>query len=268
MSSETFTGKDIFNCCFKTSTTDSNKHICNSCKTAVKCDIGKNGYSNLKTHLNINHGNDWKDWLKVFKSGGKGPMDKYFICTSDKAKNIYDWIEWIVDDNHSFSFCEKKSTRDKTKLKKISKNTLKKYMSLLVEEVKAIIKSQLPPSFGLIIDGWSVNSDHYSGIFAVFFDKKQQEVIEFMLSCNVAEDFDEDTEFDPDLPESLKKFGFTAADWFDVIVDVLQIFGIEVDVDNFKTIIEFISGDNCSTNRKLANDAGRIIFNSFFQRYH
>ncbi len=26
-------------------------------------------------------------------------MDKYFLCTSDKAKNIYDWIEeWIVDD--------------------------------------------------------------------------------------------------------------------------------------------------------------------------
>ena len=65
----------------------------------VKCDIGKNGYSNLKTHLITNHGNDWKDWLKVFKSGGKGPMDKYFLCTSDKAENIYDWIEeWIVDD--------------------------------------------------------------------------------------------------------------------------------------------------------------------------
>ena len=79
MSSETFAGIDIFNCCFKTSTTDANKHVCNSCSTHVKCDIAKNGYSNLKTHLKINHGNDWKDWLKVFKSGGKGPMDKYCI---------------------------------------------------------------------------------------------------------------------------------------------------------------------------------------------
>ena len=67
MTSETFKGIDIFDCCFKTSTTDENKHICNSCSTAVKCDIGKNGYSNLKTHLITNHGNDWKDWLKVFK---------------------------------------------------------------------------------------------------------------------------------------------------------------------------------------------------------
>ena len=86
----------------------------------------------------------------------------------------------------------------------MSKNTLKKYMSLLVEEVKATIKSRLPPSFCLIIDGWSVNLDHYSGIFAVFFDEVLQEVIELMLSCNVAEDFEEDTELDP---ESLKKSG-------------------------------------------------------------
>ena len=52
MSSETFKGIDIFNCCFKSSTTDENKHICKSCSTAVKCDIGKNGYSNLKTCQN------------------------------------------------------------------------------------------------------------------------------------------------------------------------------------------------------------------------
>ena len=260
MSTESFSGIDIFNCCFKTSAADANKHICNSCSTHVKCDIPKNGYSNLKTHLKTNHENEWKDWLKIFKNGGKGPMDKYFIGTSDKAKNIYEWIEWIVDDNLPFSFCEKKTTRDKSKLKKMTIKTLKKYMSLLMEEVKTNIKSQLPPSFGLIIDGWSIGSDHYSGIFLVFFYEKLQEVTEFMLSCNVAEDVDEDTEFDPDLPEALKKFGFTAADWFDVIVDVLQQYDLEVDVDNFKTIIEFIAGDNCSTNKKLANDAGRIIF--------
>ena len=36
---------------------------------------------------------------RLVKSSGKGPMDKYFIGTSEKVKHIYDWIEWIVDDN-------------------------------------------------------------------------------------------------------------------------------------------------------------------------
>jgi len=26
-------------------------------------------------HLKINHGSDWEGWVKVYKQGGKGPMD-------------------------------------------------------------------------------------------------------------------------------------------------------------------------------------------------
>jgi len=81
----------------------------------------------------------------------------------------------------------------------MTRKTLKKYMIRLVKEVKLIIRARLPKSFGLIIDGWSIGSDHYSGIFAMFTNEELQEVY------NVADDFDEDTEFDTNLPESLKK---------------------------------------------------------------
>ena len=46
-------------------------------------------------------------------------MNKYFIGTSEKAKHIYDWIEWIVDNNLPFSFCENKTKRAKNKLRKM-----------------------------------------------------------------------------------------------------------------------------------------------------
>ena len=80
-------------------------------------------------------------------------MDNWLGTSTNKAKNIYEWIDWIVVDNLPFSFCEKESTRRKSKLTKISKNTLKKYTALLLDKIIRIIKARLPETFGLIIDG-------------------------------------------------------------------------------------------------------------------
>ena len=265
---ERYSGKDIYGCCFVKHPTEQNKHVCNSCKDTIKADVAKHGYQNCKVHLKLNHEHDWEGWVKAYKQGGKGPIDKFFCTPSDKAKNIYEWIEWIVEDNLPFYFVERKNTRTKSKLKKISKRSVKKYMTLLVCEVKNVIRKRLPSTFGLIIDGWSIDSDHYSGIFATFTDEVSNDVEEFLLSCNVAEDVDENTEFDENLPDSLKHFGFTAADWFDVIVDSLAQFGVQVDANNFHETVEFITGDNCSTNQKLAKDTGfGNMLSSYFIKF-
>ena len=47
----------------------------------------------------MNHADEWVDWVKMFKQGSIGPLDNYFTSYTNKAKHIYDWIEWIVDDN-------------------------------------------------------------------------------------------------------------------------------------------------------------------------
>ena len=73
-----------------------------------------------------------------------------------------------------------------------------------------------------MIDGWSIDSWHFAGIFATFTEDDTNEVCDYLLSCNVTDDFYENTEFDSELPESLKKFGFTAADWFDEIIIALE----------------------------------------------
>ena len=99
---EKYTGKEIYDCCFVQLPSESNKHICNACKNVVKADVGKYGYQNCKAHLKLNHDQDWEGWLKVYRQGGKGPIDKFLGIPSEKAKTIYDWIEWIVEDDHPF----------------------------------------------------------------------------------------------------------------------------------------------------------------------
>ena len=250
---ERYSGKDIYRCCFVKHLTEPKIHVCNCCKDTVKADVAKDGYEGCKVHLKLDHEHDWKGWVKSYKQGGKGPID-IFGTPSDKAKHIYEWIEWIVEDNHPFSFVERINTRTKSKLKEISKRTVKKYMNLLFCAVKDVIRKRLPSTFGLVIDDLRIDSDHYNGIFATFTDASSNEVEEFLLSCNVGEYVGENTEFDENLPDSVKHLGFTATDLFDVIVDSLAQFGVNVDVDNFHTTIEFITGDNSSTNQKLARD--------------
>ena len=255
---EEIRGNDIRDCCYKPHRDKPHYFICNLRESDIKCDWKRSGYHNLQNHLECGH-IDYKDHIRKWKRGGKGPLDGYMITATDKAKNIFAWINWIVEENLSFSFCTKRLTRENTKLKKISRNTLKKYMTLIFEEVKSVISQKLPDTFGLIIDGWSLDSHHYSAVFATFLDSSTDEIVDFLLTCNVAEDVDDSTDFDSLLPESLKTFGFTAADWFDVIVDALQAVDKHVDVNTFKDVVEFISADNCSTHKKLAADSGNEI---------
>jgi hypothetical protein len=87
-------------------------------------------------------------------------------------------------------------------------------------------------------------------------------VQEILLSCSVAEDINDDTEFVEDLDEEDKVFGFSADDWFDNIVDALGVYGVKLTVENCSNIIEFFSADNCSTNRSLSKKSGQKITNA------
>ncbi len=46
-----------------------------------------------------------------------------------------------------------------------------------------------------------------------------------MLSSNVADDFEENTEFEKNLAVHDMSYGFTADDWFDIIIDALHLHG-------------------------------------------
>ena len=63
-------------------------------------------------------------------------------------------------------------------------------------------------------------------MFAVFVNEVSPSVVQhILLACNVAEDITDDTEFVENLNEDDMVFGFSADDWFDIIVDALSEYG-------------------------------------------
>jgi hypothetical protein len=143
----------------------------------------------------------------------------------------------------------------------MSARTLKKYMRMVKTNAYRKIKNRAPSTYGIVIDGWSSGSAHYFAIFITWTNETSGSVEEYLIYFGVNEDVDENTEFE-DIDDDEKKFGFTAADWFDIICVALnEVFEnyteeTRINVDNFDTFVEFICADNCSTNTKLCNDSG------------
>lgn len=78
---------------------------------------------------------------------------KSFLSVNDKTKNIYGWIEWILNENLLFVFVDSDSTKKYTSLKPISSRTLQRYVISLGHAIEENIKKSLPDKFGIIIDG-------------------------------------------------------------------------------------------------------------------
>lgn len=149
-------GKDMYKCFWLPVEGNEIMHKCKLCESFEGRQNLQFGYANLTSHIKKQHPNDWEPTFKTFLNNGKlyGPMDKMLHLPTPKAHCIHRWISWIIDDNLPFTFCEKKSTRNNTNLDKMCVPTLKKYMKLLQKQVSKKIRKMLPPTFGLIIDGW------------------------------------------------------------------------------------------------------------------
>jgi len=251
----TFKGREIYDCFFEAA--EANKHKCKACDKKLNQDLSK-GYANLRDHVERTH-KDWKHTVKAFLiDTAEGPMDKFVVQPSTKARNLYGWLTWIIEENLPISFVEMKTTRCYTSLESISIKTLKKYMSLMKSLVERRMKAIVPKTFGLIIDGWTMGSVHYFGIFITWTDNKDT-VREYLVYFGNGGDIDEDTVYEDGIDERDKFLGFSAADWFDVICEALNdfLFGRElvINIDTFKEYVEFITMDNCAVNRKLARDS-------------
>ena len=109
------------------------------------------------------------------------------------ATNAYQWCDWVIMGNHPFSFVENQLTRKYTKLESISKPTLMRHLHALDAEVADIVKSILPATFGLVVDGWTCSREHYFAAFAVW---TTDDGVQRVLLCCGVQDEDEDSEMD------------------------------------------------------------------------
>ena len=154
----------MYDCFWVEHDASQHNHICRICEDFSVQNL-RHGYNNLWDHIHKIH-HVQVNTLK--NKSTSGPMDLFVPKITDKAKNIHCWIEWIVEENLPLSVCENKNTKRNTSLFNITGKTLKIYMKLLHQKVCATIRDLLPPTFGLILDGWTTGPYHYSGIFATF----------------------------------------------------------------------------------------------------
>ena len=258
---EKLKGKEVYQTYFITSEGEATLHQCKECSRSVRQNLGK-GYANLASHVTTMHKEDCIQKVKAYMGAAvNGAMDLFVRRSNEKAKNIFGWMDWIVQENLPLAICENTNYRKRSNLGIMTAKTLKKYMAMVKRYVFRKIKTQAPSTFGLIIDGWSIESVHYFAIFITWTNEKHGSVEEYLIYFGENEDVDESTEFE-DIADDQKYFGFTAADWFDILCmalnDVFENYTVEtrININNFDTIVEFIAADNCSTNAKLCNDSG------------
>ena len=117
------------------------------------------GFSNLYSHITKEHPN----WRTEAHSG-----QSKITGETATGGNLYKWIKWVSECNLPFTFVDEKTTRQFTNLTPICWQTLVDKIDLLVKKVEKKVANILPEKFGLIFDGWSIDSDHYVAIFACF----------------------------------------------------------------------------------------------------
>lgn len=102
---------------------------CSSMKNSFSV-IAGSGSTNLRTHLESCIPNYVSLYNNRTVNLNLGDI-RLYINVDKKTQNIYDWLEWVIDDNLPFKFVAKPLTRKNTNLDPISINTYMKYMDSL-----------------------------------------------------------------------------------------------------------------------------------------
>ena len=115
--------------------------------------------------------------------------------------------------------------------KTISRPSFMRYLQLLTKKVERKVEESLPQTFGLVIDGWSEGGTgtHYMAVFAAFQNKDLKPQALLMA-------------FSPLLDET----DFSASSQVEFIEFTLGVFKRTL------SDVLFITGDNCTTNLKVA----------------
>ncbi|RLN98007.1 hypothetical protein BBJ28_00014077 [Nothophytophthora sp. Chile5] len=186
------------------------------------------GYSNLMGHLGSKHVDYSEEYAKL-QAAATSTLDAIgFGFVDDITLNIYMWMRWIIQRNLPVTEVENKLTREVVSLKPISVRTLKAYMRFVATKVGEAIATEMGDSFCLMFDGWTCNSLHFLGIFAVY-------VVDGVRCQRL-------------LALSLRDGSQTADAHGEHIETVLRVYGKGLDD------ICFLMGDNCATNQSLATD--------------
>ena len=208
----------------------------------------KSGYSNLLSHLASCMG-DYNQTYEDFKKGSVGtgpvqsPLAGFFLHSQDDV-DITAWLEWVVVGCRPLSAVDDPLTRAAFKHKSVSSSSLKKYILSLVPLVEEAVKNELPPTFGVIFDGWSHGLYHYVAAIATYVvDGEPQETL---LACAPLTS-------DEALGAAQHEEFFEATlEYYDKALDDVCV----------------LMGDNCATNQAIATRLGVPLVGCFSHRFN
>ncbi|ETI53164.1 hypothetical protein F443_03842 [Phytophthora nicotianae P1569] len=142
------------------------EYVCLTCSKPCK---SAHGFINVITHLRINHPTYLEDAGRAAKD-----RNSLRLPVIDKAtRNIFRWCEWVVMNRLPLCSVERKMTRKNASLTPIAKNTLKRYLMRIFESVEARVAEELPSTFGIVLDGYTLS--RYN---------KPREAVHFMIADN------------------------------------------------------------------------------------
>ncbi|KAG6943229.1 hypothetical protein JG688_00017707, partial [Phytophthora aleatoria] len=130
----------------------------------VRKQTSRNGYSNLMQHVLREH----LDYEVVMLEATAAQTGSILNFIRHSSENLFGWMVWIVQCNLPLSFCESRDARRFSNLEPISEERLRAGMDGVVMAVERSIKSELPASFGIMLDGWTHASEHYVAVFACY----------------------------------------------------------------------------------------------------
>ena len=208
---------------------------CHAGSQLYTCHTG-HGYTNLKNHVTAKHPETFSDMVNEFKGNKNGnTLLNHSNMTGKRVTKdgtkYFNWLQYCVFLDHPLTAADNKLLTAITKLQPTCTNSLKKYF-LRVGLLAALnVGKTLPENFGILFDGWTSNhsKEHYVILVALFM--KDGVLHSPLLACSPM--------------DTLGEFGAVAH--MEFITTTLSFY--------FRTIknLQFATGDNCSTNKRLAD---------------
>ncbi|OWY93765.1 hypothetical protein PHMEG_00036715, partial [Phytophthora megakarya] len=198
------------------------------------------GYSKLISHLNSRQVGFAEEYAELHAAGT--PSLTAFGFVDEVTRNIYQSMEWIPARNLPITEVENKTTRAVVIMNPATVKTLMQHMRHVALSIGKTIATEMGTSFCLIFDGWTNNSLHFLGIYAVFI--LDGERCQHLLALSPMEERQ------------------SAEAHVDYIWAVLDVYEKEMDM------VKFIVGDNCSTYQNIATGLGIPLIGCASHRFN
>ncbi len=205
------------------------------CKCGCKRKDSGRGYSNFVTHVQSEHPDDLQVLLPenstVSKLSTSPAKSLFYRC---KTVHLHRWLDYVINSLQCFYAVENAVYQRMAKYDPIAYKTLMKFKEKLTEIVEGKITSLLLDKFGLVFDGCCCADTHYVGVYTTYLSEDEIGYSKCLLAFSL---FEEEDRQDAENHQEFVKF-------------VLSVYNKSL--ENSVVLI----GDNCSTNRRLANDVG------------